>query len=356
MVRVGIVQLDTSHCEYFTPVVNDFEDLKVTAVWDDGWVRAPGYAEEFAREFGVEKVCASLDELVDSVDVGMLFGQNWDLHLEQARAFLEAGKRVFIDKPVVGSMRDVVALRELSERTGVPVMGGSSLRYAPELTPLRERREELGQIVSAFASGPQDFFNYGVHAVAMVAGFFGPGVEAVRYITGETTDIGETRPDQLGRVARSAGPPQIVLLEQRDGPPIVLQLAAPDGWDYSFFLALTTDHGVEPLIIKSDEAWGVALVEGQAADFSRYAHGEEPSVPLAGMLEEVTVCLAAAEARRTGRRVALDDIPLEAGFDGAAFTRAYAEGGGWHHAAGGGTTQPSSTYLPPPEVSVISDA
>ena len=132
MIRVGIVQLDTSHCEYFTPVVNDFEDLKVTAVWDDGWVRAPGYAEEFAREFDVEKVCASLDELVDSVDVGMLFGQNWDLHLEQARPFLEAGKRVFIDKPVVGSMRDVVvALRELSERTGVPVMGGSSLRYAP---------------------------------------------------------------------------------------------------------------------------------------------------------------------------------------------------------------------------------
>jgi predicted dehydrogenase len=185
VIRVGIVQLDTSLCEYFTPVVNNFEDLKVTAVWDDGWVRAPGYAEEFAREFGVEKVCASLDELVDSVDVGMLFGQNWDLHLEQARPFLEAGKRVFIDKPVVGSMRDVVALRELSERTGVPVMGGSSLRYAPELVALRERREELGQIVSAFASGPQDFFNYGVHAVAMVAGFFGPGVEAVRYITGE---------------------------------------------------------------------------------------------------------------------------------------------------------------------------
>ena len=140
-----------------------------------------------------------------------------------------------------------------------------------------------------------------------------------------------------------------MLLEQRDGPPIVLQLAAPDGWDYSFFLALTTDHGVEPVILKSDEAWGVALVEGQAADFSSYAHGEEPSVPLAGMLEEVTVCLAAAEARRTGRRVALDDIPLEAGFDGAAFTRAYAEGGGWHHAAGGGTTQPTSIYLPPPD-------
>ena len=90
----------------------------------------------------------------------------------------------------------------------------------------------------------------------MVAGFFGPGVEAVRYITGETTDIGETRPDHLGRVARSSGPPQIVLLEQRDGPPIVLQLAAPDGWDYSFFLALTTDHGVEPVILKSDEASG----------------------------------------------------------------------------------------------------
>ena len=326
MVRVGIVDLDTSHCELFTPLVNEADGLTVAAVWDGGSVRPAGYAATFAAEFGIDKVCGSLDELVESVDVGMLMGQNWDLHVERARPFLEAGKRVFIDKPLVGRMADVNALIALSERTGVPVMGGSSLRYAPPLTALREGGRTPANVVSAFASGPHDFFNYGVHAVAMIAGFFGPGIRAVTHIASGATDL--------------------FLLEWGEaGLPIVLQLSAPDVWEYSFFLALTTDRiGVEPLKFVCDDAFSDDLNRGLIAEFVRFAHGEPPAVAVPDLLEEVTVCLAAAEARRTGGRVALSDIPASAGFDGAAFTSSYARAGGWQDGAGGGSQQPSSSY------------
>src|SRR5437867_1141157 len=121
------------------PIINRTADLKVTAVWDGGEVHPSGYAERFAREHGVNGVCATLEELVASVDAGMVLGQNWDLHVERARPFLEAGKPVFIDKPVVGSVADAETPLALEARTGTPVMGGSALRYAEDVAAVRGR-------------------------------------------------------------------------------------------------------------------------------------------------------------------------------------------------------------------------
>jgi predicted dehydrogenase len=325
MIRVGVVDPDTSHGELYPPIVNRSGDVRVTAVFDGGSVHPAGWATGYGSRFGIENVCSSLAELVEAVDVGMVMGQDWDLHVERARPFLEAGKRVFIDKPIVGRMRDVDELVRLSDRTGVPVMAGSVLRYAPALRALRDRVEAIGPVVSAFASGPHDFFNYGVHAAAMLGGYFGPGVEAVTHIRGGTTDL--------------------LLVERRSGPPIVLQLSTPDGWEYSFFLALTTDRsGVEAAKFVCDDPFSDEMMAAQLTEFVDFARGAPPRVALPDVLEEVTLCLAAAESRRTGRRVALAEIPATAAFDGAAFTRAYAIAGGWTDAAGGGKQQPTSTY------------
>jgi hypothetical protein len=42
------------------------------------------------------------------------------------RPFLEAGRRVFIAKPIIGRPSDVTALRDLEARTAAPVMAGST--------------------------------------------------------------------------------------------------------------------------------------------------------------------------------------------------------------------------------------
>ena len=322
-IRVGMVDLDTSHCELFAPLVNATDDLRVTAVWDGGAVHPAGRAARFAAEYGIPQVCANLDEVVAGVDVGMVMGQDWDLHVERARPFLEAGKPVFIDKPIVGRMADVAALIELSERTGVPVMGGSSLRYAPGLDGLR-RLVDAGEVVSAFASGPHDRFNYGTHAAGMVGGVFGPGMRAVRHL--------------------ASGATELHLVEHVSGARIVLQLGTPDGWDYSFFIAVTTRAGVHSVNLPLDDALSDVLNQALLEAFARFARGGPPPVPLGELLEEVTLPIAAAEARRTGRRVELASLPPGAGFDGAAFTRQYAAAGGWRGAAGGAPKQPVSVY------------
>jgi predicted dehydrogenase len=325
VIRVGIVDPDTSHGEIYPPLVNRAGDLRVVGVFDGGSVHPPSWVQEYAAKYQLE-VAPTLADLVDRVDVAMVMGQDWDLHVERARPFLEAGKRVFIDKPIVGRMADVTTLLALEARTGTPVMAGSVLRYSPQIKAFAAGVAAAGPILSGFASGPHDVFNYGTHAAAMIGGALGPGASAVTYIG-------------------DGGPTELYLLEHRTGPPVVLQLHAPDGWEYSFFLALTSaDHGVEAERFVCDDPFSDDMMGAEMEAFLAFARGAPPSVPLSAALEEVTICIAAAESRRVGRRVAIADLPPTAGFDGAAFARAYAAAGGWVEGAGGGSKQPVSSY------------
>lgn len=306
MINIGLIDLDTSHPAFFASLLRRTEDVRVTAVFDSGAVQTRDYVARFAAEHGIERICASLDELLSAVDGAMVLSQNWDAHLDRARPFLEAGKPVFIDKPIVGRLRDAEALLALAGRTGAPVMGGSTMRYVDEFAALREKAAGLGDMVSAFASGPGDVLNYGAHVVEMVTTFFGARVEAVTHIGGERSHL--------------------FLLEQRAGPPVVLQLSsgrvlASNGCVF----ALTTERSVE--VVQPPNGW--TMRDSTLRALTRFFREGVAPVPLEESLHVIRVCLAAAESRRAGRRVALADIPPGAGFDGAAYTRDFARLGAW---------------------------
>ncbi len=71
----------------------------------------------------------SLDELAESTDIGFIQSCNWEDHIAEALPFIERGKPVFIDKPMVGSVKDVAKIRELVAN-GAKIIGSSSARYA----------------------------------------------------------------------------------------------------------------------------------------------------------------------------------------------------------------------------------
>lgn len=306
MIRIGLVDIDTTHPGFFVPLLHRAEDLRVTALYDGGAVQTADHVAGFAREHGIPRVCGSLQELVDSVDAAMVLSQNWDLHLERARPFLEAGKPVFIDKPIAGRLGDLEALADLAAKTGTPLAGGSTMRYADELVALREKVEGLGGAVSAWASGPGDLLNYGTHVMEMVLTFFGARVEAVTHIGGERS--------LLFHVALRGGPP--VLVQFCSG-----QVLATNGC----VLTVTTEKSVE--VIQPPNGWTVR--DSAFAALARFFREGVPPVPLAEAMQTVRVCLAAGESLRTGRRVALEEIPAGAGFDGAAYTREFARLGAW---------------------------
>ncbi len=193
--RVGIIGLDTSHSIAFTKTLNSsdvgdkYSDYKVVAAYPKGSLdikssvdRIEGYTEQ-VKEMGVE-ITASLDELIEKVDVILLETNDGRRHLEQALPVLKAGKRMFIDKPMAASLADGIAIFRASEKYGVPVFSASSLRYINGVDQLKSG--EKGKVLGAETYSPAsleethpDLFWYGIHGVETLFTVMGTGCKTV---------------------------------------------------------------------------------------------------------------------------------------------------------------------------------
>ncbi|MFM8584364.1 MAG: Gfo/Idh/MocA family oxidoreductase, partial [Planctomycetaceae bacterium] len=182
IIRVGIIGLDTSHATAFTQILNDpnaKEDVarcKVVAAYPKGspdiassTSRVPGYIEE-VKKHGVE-IVDSIEALVAKVDAVLLETNDGRPHLEQILPVLKAGKPVFIDKPIAGSLTDAVAIFEAARHYKVPVFSSSSLRYSSGAQAIR-RGETVGEVRGCDAYSPcsleathPELFWYGIHGV-----------------------------------------------------------------------------------------------------------------------------------------------------------------------------------------------
>jgi len=185
--RIGLVGLCTSHPPAWVPIIRDLAkeghiDAEVTAAWDSGETREAGYAKLFCKPRQIENAVDNLEDMLDLVDGVIVHTTNWDRHIEQARPFIEAGKSVLIDKPIVGNLRDANQVLSWAQE-GARITGGSSLRFNTEVAEfLAKPIDERGEVHTAFAGCAIDEFNYGIHAYSLLSCLMGPGVSSVRYL------------------------------------------------------------------------------------------------------------------------------------------------------------------------------
>ena len=137
--KIGILGLDTSHVVAFTKLFNDpkakgdLATMRVVAGFPGGTDipssknRVEGFTKTL-RGMGVE-IVDSIPELLKKVDVVLLESVDGRPHLEQVRMVFAAGKPVFIDKPLAGSLVDVVGIEALGRKFKVPWWSSSSLRF-----------------------------------------------------------------------------------------------------------------------------------------------------------------------------------------------------------------------------------
>lgn len=204
-VRVGIIGLDTSHAIEFTKMFNaaepapEYAGFRVVAAYPQGSAdivsstnRVPGYIEK-VKEMGVE-IVDSIDALLAVSDVILLESNDGRPHLAQAMPVFKAGKRVFIDKPIAGSLADVVALFEAAKRHNVPMFSASSLRYTVKAQEIRGGKH--GPVVGAAAFSPcalepthPDLFWYGIHGVESLYTLMGTGCVSVVRVSTPGTDV-----------------------------------------------------------------------------------------------------------------------------------------------------------------------
>jgi hypothetical protein len=217
-VKIGIIGLDTSHSIAFPKLINDPGDqdmagFKVVAAYpwgsrtiESSYSRIPEYTETI-KKMGIT-VVDSMAELLKIVDVVLLETNDGNLHLQQALEVFKAGKKVFIDKPVAGSLRDAIAIYKASKEYNVPVFSASALRWTKNSYKLRNG-ELVGRVLGADTYTPAsiepshpDLFWYGIHGVEMLFTVMGTGCKEVVRVHQPDTDIvvGTWNDGRLGTV------------------------------------------------------------------------------------------------------------------------------------------------------------
>jgi hypothetical protein len=117
------------------------------------------------------------------------------IHLQEATQVIKAGKPLWIDKPVAGSLVDAIVIFELAKKHNVPVFSSSSLRFGADIQKLK-KSEELGSVTGAatwgpcsYSTGTPDLFFYGIHGVEPLFTLMGTGCVTVSRATSNNTDF-----------------------------------------------------------------------------------------------------------------------------------------------------------------------
>jgi predicted dehydrogenase len=205
--KLGMIGCDTSHCLAFAKMLHLSDDPdhlpggQIVKAFPGGSPefelsasRVDGISRELAETYGVTLV-STIAEALEGVDAVLLESVDGRQHLEQFKMCAQAGKPVFIDKPLTVSSVDAKALVDIAAKQGIPILSASALRWADDLDAALAETDG-GALYGADMQGPMAFqpplpgyFWYGIHAVEMLYRALGTGCRDVTVRSTERDDI-----------------------------------------------------------------------------------------------------------------------------------------------------------------------
>jgi hypothetical protein len=207
MIKLGILDFDTSHCVEFTRRLNQIgndkeqfvEGAKVVIGCPGASKLSPERVEGFTKQmkdFGVPLVEKPAD-MIGKVDGMLIEAVDGTVHYERAKPFLEAGIPCFVDKPYACSLDDAKKIAELAAKKKLPLFSSSSLRYAPEVVEYAADAKR-GKLVGCVVYGPASLspvpernpglFHYAIHPIEVLYTLMGPGCKRVTCTHDKDTD------------------------------------------------------------------------------------------------------------------------------------------------------------------------
>ncbi len=202
MIRIGIVDVDSSHATEFTRRINHcgideeqwVDGAQVVAAYP-GFSTAVADAQKKNEQYtqtlldcGVEMV-DSPEALVGMVDAAFVQSDDGRRHYAPAKMLIDRGVPTFVDKPMTCALAEARELAELAAQREVPLYSASSLRYSPEVVEVASGGA-VGRVIGADTISPSKLavegipglMYYGIHAVEILYTLLGPGCESVQAI------------------------------------------------------------------------------------------------------------------------------------------------------------------------------
>ncbi len=146
------------------------EGAKVTHVWCDD----AGDAKRVAKAACVEHVLQKPEDAIGQVDAVLIATDIGHEHVERARAFVEAGVPVFVDKPMVDNEKDLQQFHQWVT-SGRAIMTSSCMRYAHEFRDMKLRLPAIGPVEAITVTMAKTWERYGIHALEAVYHLVEPG-------------------------------------------------------------------------------------------------------------------------------------------------------------------------------------
>ena len=304
MVKIGLVNLDISHPKVWASQMEKYcMDIKYHYLCNKGF-RKVDEEDWFVKRFELEGKTETIEELAEKVDIGFVQSCNWDKHLEHAMPFIKKDKPVFIDKPLVGSVKDVKKVRELV-KNGAKIIGSSSVRYAKEIREFLEKPiEERGEIISLFGTSGVDEFNYSVHIVEAFSGLTESKIVNNKFV---------------GKSEKDGFPCEIYTCEFENGVLGTYYVGSKQG--RPFHIIIMTTKGTFHLDISVPDIYVNFIREIYKEYMGKKS--EIADVEMILNCTEAMLCGQISRDKEDGKVIWVKDLPEDAKFDGNKFEEEY---------------------------------
>lgn len=304
MIKIGCVNIDVSHPKKFAEYFRKGERARYAAVYNDGF-RTDDEVRDFMKENNIEQRFNNIDEMADNVDIGFIHSCNWDKHLEYAMPFINKGKPVFIDKPMVGTLKDCMKLEKLASE-GKVILGSSCVRYCNEVTEFLARpKEERGDILNIFGTTGQNEFDYAIHIVEAICAMAESRPVSAKYVGGSCEKEGHTCDTYF------------------------IQFESGLTGTYNIFYPRWHPFEIVMMSTKGTFKFGIGGAYGPMLDrVCEYMEsGKDTLATISQQTDSIKVLLAARISKeKDGIEVKITDIPADdPGYDGNKFEKEYAK-------------------------------
>ncbi len=280
--RIGIVGLGGIASKAYLPVLTTRSDVEPVV-----FSRSQSTVEEVRERYGLAHGVTELDELIALRPDAAFVLTPSPTHFAVARALLEAGVDVFVEKPATLRSADTLTLAELAEARGRVLMVGFNRRFAPLHQQARElwagRRVNLAVFEKhrSSAAHPDLLENYIDDTIHVI--------DLLRFFCGEGTAVAtsaQVRDDRL------VGAVSLVELESGGQGVIATSLEA-GGWRETYAL-----HG-DRLTLEVDAFDRLRLVSDTEERTWRepYASDWRPTLEARGFPQQVDHFLACVASR-----------------------------------------------------------